>query len=161
MNAMNNQLTNRFSNAFNKEDYCTIDEVAADLGLKAQRTRQIIEDAVKRRLIQNLTKKDGVKRLYAEPMVAQLKNLYLNGQFGNPKQRKKVQENLKAALMVVKIPVFDPEIKRILMTQFKDESQIVEFLRDKLSETYKPVMTQLKALEDEFESKKKQLLGAA
>ncbi len=156
-----NAILNPISSAFKVEDYMSVDEVASELNLKPQRARQLIDEAVKRRLITNLVKKDGVKKLYAEPMVKQLKIHYENGLFGAPRKRRiaNVKSGSQTAVLSLSVNIFDPSTKDILLKLFKNEAKISEYLTEKLAESYKPVMSELAKLESDFEAKKKQLLN--
>lgn len=157
--SVNAPLSNSLANAFPANQYFDIDELAVELGVKTQRARQILAAALKKRAIQNLVKKEGLKKLYAEPMVEQLRALYNAGTFGKTRSRIKVTSMEKTALLIVKVPVFDPGMKKMLLQKFKDEANLAKFLQDQLLEAYKPVAQQLKALEEEFETKKKALFG--
>lgn len=150
---------NRVADSFPNEDCSSIQDIAAELGLGQQRARQVIEKLIKARKVQNLTKKDGAKILYAPPMVKSIIEHYNSGAVVKPRRRKgALRSALGRAELVIQVPVFDKEVSQILMNQFGTEEAISKYLRDKLDEVYKPKLSKLKELEAEFEANKRRLL---
>ncbi len=166
MNTAMQQQTHSFtklSDAFPSEDCYTIDEVSKKLGLKLARTRQLLRKSIQRRLVQNLSKREGVRVLYPEPMVKQLENAYNTGGLVQRKFARKNNQPVRVvgAELVLSVPVFDEAQKDILLTHFGSESKIVEFLKDKMFEITSPVKKQLEDLDAEYAARKKQLLSGS
>lgn len=65
---------------------------------------------------------------------------------------------LKKAALVIPVPVFDQGQADYLLKKFKNVEAIDGYLREKLSELYKPVMNRLAEIEEEFLRKKREIL---
>lgn len=150
---------NNLAESIPDEDCSSIQELAADLGLGAQRTRQLIDKAIKARKLQNLSKKRGAKILYAPQMVEAIKRLYADGAIVKPRRKQGVSKSaINRAEIVIQVPIFDKEVAQILLGKFGGQDKIADYLRGKLDEAYKPDLKALKDLEAEFEKRKKSIL---
>ncbi len=158
MNVPNAAIQNRVADSFSNEDCYTIEAVAKELGLKPIRARQLIKEAIDKRLVQNLTKKDGVRLLFPEPMIKQLKKVYENGTLVKPRRRKMtVESTLRHAELLLQVPIFDRDMANILLERFGTNEELVKYLTEQLFSIYKPVLNKLKELETEYINKKKAL----
>lgn len=149
-------ISNKISLAFSKEDCATIEQLAKEMNLSTMRVRQIIADGFKKRVIQKIAIKDGVRVLYPEPMIKQIKAHYQN----STGKRVKTAPLEQTAELLVKVPVFDEEAKAILLRRFGTPEKIVDFLKEKLAEQYKPMLNELQTLERDYLERKAQLLSA-
>lgn len=141
------------------EDCYSLKDLSAELGVGAQMARKVINRALKARVVQNLTKKEGAKILYAPQMVEPLVQAYKEGKLGKVRTGTKLSQSaLNKAALVITVPVFDREKANIIKSQFSNDQEIVRFIQDKLDEVANPALSDLKKLEAEFEQKKQAIL---
>lgn len=154
-------LKGKLSDAFKNEDCYTIEEMSKEIGVTPIRTRQLLTESLKRRLIQNLSKKEGVRVLYPEPMVKRMVEIYESGKIAKPRKNRTTQtvaSITKNAKMLLEVPVFDESIKDILLKQFGSQDKIIEHLKTSLTSVAKPVLKALNDLEREYDTKRRQIM---
>lgn len=147
--------------SFKDEDWLTIDDVATEVDLSVLRTRQVVTKALDEKLIQKLTKKDGVRVLYARMMIDQLKRVMDAGKLGRFNKKRKLASSTKHAQLVVTVPIFDEDIAKLLKTKFNDEDGINRFVKAKLEESVKPILAKKRELEERYEREMKALFQAS
>lgn len=95
----------------------------------------------------------GNKNFYSPIYVARVKEFYQS----LPSAKRLSQS--KRAVMTIPVPVFDPKIADILMSIYKSEAAIQQFLQRKLYEEANPKLRALAELEEEFEKKRLTVLN--
>lgn len=132
-------------------DEClTIDDIAEEFGTGPLRARQIVEKAIKSGNVPRLVKKDGRRYLYAPQMMEALrkaKDKGLLGKFRNKSPKAK----LKNALMVIPVPIFDEDIKDLLMKKFQNEEAIAKYAKNLVEGSVKPYLAKKKQLQEQLE----------
>lgn len=135
------------------KDLFNIYEVAEILGIGIKRTRVIVSEALKRKLIAK-PKLDGVRLVYSQASIDKLKDLYGAGEFGRPRRSKRQ----KSSGAVYRIEFKDPEVVEVLRTIFGSDQKIAEYVNEQLRQVAEPAIKKLKKLEEEYEQEKRKLL---
>lgn len=155
------QHFNTIANQIPADEWMDINQVAKSLNLGTLRARQLAEEAVKKRIVTKLMKKEGRKILYAEAMVDKIVDAYEHGLFGKKKNpsftvKRSVERN---ALMNLEIPLYDKNMIDVLNKIYGSNEKIVEAVKDYLSSIYKPTASKLAELDAEYKAKRESLLG--
>lgn len=144
------------------DDKCfTIDDLAAEFKLGPQRTRQIIEKALKDKLVPRLIKTKGRQNLYTPQMIDALKDAMNKGKLGkfqNRGSKTLSKSSLKHAELIVTVPIFDEEIATLLKKKFQTEDGISKYLKLQLEETVKPILAKKRELQERYEREMSDLL---
>ncbi len=130
------------------EDCYSKKELAEEFGLSFGQMDKLVKKAIKERLVQNLTKKVGLKYYYAPQMVEKLKELRANGKLGEVRNRSKASIERNAKLLL-QVPVYDEDIVEVLRQAFGTDQNIVKFLTDYLIGTVEPILVKKKQLEEQ------------
>jgi len=160
------RVTNRVSDQYPNDECYTIEDIVKEVNLHPIRTRQLLKIAIEKRAVINLSKKEGVRVLYPEPMAKKFIELYKSGGLtkggagkrGRPSKSASDARRDKNALMFIKIPIFDAKIRDVLIQQFKTEEGVVKHFTEKMFELTKPIVSELDLLEAEYIQKRNQLL---
>lgn len=141
-------------------DACwTIEEIADDFGLSHLRTRQVVDQAIQKQLVQNLTKKEGRRILYAPQMVEQLQNAKEKGILGKFNKKREKGSSMKDAKLVLNVAIFDSEIAELLLRKFQSEDAIIKHVKDGLEASVKTVLAKKKELAEKYERAMQELLS--
>lgn len=158
--AIDSKLTHRISDNYPTSECYTIEELAEEIGVTRSRARQVLKMLLDGRKIQNLQKKDGVRIMFPEPMVKQIKEQYLGGNIVKLRKHKVNQSsNIAKTELLIEVPVYDTQMRDVLISRYKTIDGIRKYLTDCMFNAYKPVLGEMKKLEEEFEQRKKALLS--
>lgn len=147
----------KISDSIPDADCLSIEDLALEFNLKTQRMRQVVDKAVKERIIPNLIKVKGRKNLYPPQFVEQLKLAVDAGKLGKFNKRTS-KSAMKYADLVIQVPIFDKEIAFMLRKKFKDEEGITKFLQNQAAESVKPIMAKKRELQERYENELQKLL---
>lgn len=139
------------------EECFAIEDVAEKFGLKVFRMRQVLDKAFKEQIVPKLIKRDGRKILYTPELVKNLLDAKERGILGKFNTRS-TSASLKYAKIIIKVPIFDEEIFKLLINKFENEDKISKFLQTKVEETVKPFLAKKRQLEQEFQQKMQSLM---
>lgn len=141
------------------EDCYTVQMIADEIGLGIQRTRQIIDAALDKRITVNISKKRGAKILYAPQMAQKIIKAYNEGQLGIVRRRDGSKVNKKAAKLLIEVPIYDENIANILTKKFGTEKAMSDYLKDHLEDEAKPVLARLQELEEKAQREREALFS--
>lgn len=136
----------KLADAVPDESCFTIDELAGELGVSVQRTRQILAKVKEEKMIPWLVKKSGLTNLYTPDFVNKLIDVYASGRLGKPRKRDTEKAMAKNAKLLIQVPVYDEQGAAILQKKFGSNEEIQKFLKEKLEEAYKPTLKKINEL---------------
>lgn len=146
------------ADAIPNEECFTIEDLMEEFQLSSQRTRQVIDKALKEKIVQRLIKVDGRRNLYAPQMVEQLKAAAESGKLGKF-NRKRTTNNLKSAALVITVPIFDSGIADLLMKKFGSQEVIAKFAKTTLEASVKDILARKREIQEKYEKELAELMN--
>lgn len=132
-------------------NWLTKKEFADQLDVTVNNLNQLLANGVKAKKFPKpsgmYSQKRGKVRVYSPEYVE------LVSATRSPSSRKP-KSALGRAFLKVTVPIFDEHAAKFLLKKFGSEEAIDSFLRDKLMEVYKPVMSKLAEIEERYAKEK-------
>lgn len=132
------------------EECLGIEDLAEEFGIGVIRMRQVVDKALKGKIVPNLSKKDGRKILYTPQMVEALKDAREKGKLGKFNKKSNIVST-KHAKMIITVPIFDEEIAELLKNKYENDMGIVRYIQNHLIEHVRPIMTKKRELQKRYE----------
>lgn len=144
------------------EEYTDLNGVAKALGLRAQRTAQLIQLYIKTGEIPDLIIKTppGEKYLYPKTFVQTIKQTY-EGHKGTREGVEALMIKEEQAKLTIPVNIYDAKQKDILLLKFGNIDRISAVLQRKVEEMLRPTMAQLVDFEGRMQKEKAQLIRNA
>lgn len=138
------------------EDCLTIEDIAQEFGLSTLRTRQVVDTAVKGKIVPKLFKKDGRRILYTPQMMEMLRKAKEDGKLGKFRNKQSARV-LKNATLVINVPIFDQDIANLLKNRFPNEAAMSNYLQHQLEASVKNILAKKQQLEAKYQEELKKL----
>lgn len=141
------------------KDWFTKEEFADKLQVEMNNLNQILYAGPKNKMFRKpgkLDKQTIKNRAFFSPEYVEL---VIKARENIKPRGKASVSSLKHVKMSMTVNIFDPKAAEFYKKKFGGEEGVTKFLQGKLDELYKPTLQKLKELEDEFERRKREIMG--